>query len=220
MFNGRDAAYRGVEKLLITHLMRLMLLCASAWRGYYFILLINLKEVDGVSVRAEKEALVEEVKDKMERAKSAVLTDYRGLNVSESTELRRKLRDEQVEYRVIKNTMARFAVRDLGLDEMIEYLEGPTAIAFSYEDPAAAPKVLSEYAKKNKKLKIKAGLLAGVLIDAEGIQSLANLPSREVLLSKVAMAMQSPVSSFVSVLHAPIRDFVYVLDSVRQQKEA
>jgi large subunit ribosomal protein L10 len=178
------------------------------------------KEVYLMSVRSEKEAIVQEVIEKLEKAKSTVLTDYRGLNVAEATQLRKKLREADVEYRVIKNTMTRFAVRELGLDELSPYLEGPTAIAFSYEDPAAAPKILTEFMKASKKLTIKAGMLEGKLIDEEGVKALADLPSREILLSMVLSAMQSPIANWVSVLGAPIRSFGYALDGVRQQKEA
>ncbi len=173
-----------------------------------------------MSVRSEKEAVVQEVKEKLGKAKSAVLTDFRGLNVAESTQLRKKLREANVEYRVIKNTMARFAIQDLGLEDLDPYLEGPTAFAFSYEDPAAAPKVLSEFMKVSKKLTIKAGLVDGKLIDEEGVKALADLPPREVLLSMVLSAMQSPITSWVSVLAAPIRSLGYALDEVRRQKEA
>lgn len=207
---------------------------AEVQRRQYLLLMIPLrvyaeefvfeefgsKEVYGMSVRAEKEAVVKEVKEKLEKAKSTVLTDYRGLNVSESNQLRKKLREADVEYRVIKNTMARFAVKELGLDELSQYLEGPTAIAFSYEDPAAAPKILTEFMKSSKKLTIKAGLLEGRMIDEAGVKTLADLPSREVLLSMVLSAMQSPIANWVSVLGAPIRSFGYALDGVRQQKEA
>ena len=173
-----------------------------------------------MSVRAEKEAIVQEVKEKLEKAKSTVLTDYRGLNVAEATQLRKKLREADVEYKVIKNTMTRFAVKELGLDELSPYLEGPTAIAFSYEDPAAAPKILTEFMKSSKKLTIKAGMLEGKIIDEDGVKALADLPSREILLSMVLSAMQSPIANWVSVLAAPIRSFGYALDGVRQQKEA
>ena len=173
-----------------------------------------------MSVRSDKEAIVQEVKEKLEKAKSTVLTDYRGLNVAEATQLRKKLREADVEYRVIKNTMTRFAIKELGLDELSPYLEGPTAIAFSYEDPAAAPKILTEFMKASKKLTIKAGMVEGKLIDEEGVKALADLPSREILLSMVLSAMQSPIASWVSVLGAPIRNFGYALDGVRQQKEA
>ena len=173
-----------------------------------------------MSVRSEKEAVVKEVKEKLEKAKSAILTDYRGLNVAESSQLRKKLREVDVEYKVIKNTMTRFAVKELGLDELSPHLEGPTAIAFSYEDPAAAPKILSEFMKTSKKLSIKVGLVEGKVIDEVGVKALADLPSRDVLLSMVLSAMQSPITSWVSVLAAPIRSFGYALDGVRQQKEA
>ncbi len=173
-----------------------------------------------MSIRSEKEAVVSEVREKLDKAKSVVLTDYRGLNVAEVTLLRKKLREAKVEYRVIKNTMTRFAAKDLGLEAMDPYLEGPTALAFSYEDPAAAPKILTEFAKTSKKLTIKGGMIEGKVIDEIGVQTLADLPPREVLLSMVLAGIQTPIVNWVSVLNAPIRGFIYALDGVRKQKEA
>jgi large subunit ribosomal protein L10 len=169
--------------------------------------------------KVKKEGVVAEIKERLSKANVVILTDYRGLNVSAITELRRQLREEDIEYKVVKNTLTKIAVGELGYEGLDAYLEGPTAIAFSYKDPVAAAKVLSKFAKTNDKLEIKAGLLEGTLIDIVAIRSLAELPPKEVLLGRVAGAFQAPLSAFASVLQGNIRNFVYVLDALREQKE-
>src|SRR5699024_11192595 len=116
---------------------------------------------------------VDEIKEKIEKAQSVVLVDYRGLNVSELTELRKKYREAGVEYKVYKNTMMRFAFKDSGLEELNEYLKGPSAVAFGYEDPVSPAKISAEFAKDNEKLEIKAGIVDGKVINPEEINNLA-----------------------------------------------
>lgn len=171
-------------------------------------------------ITPEKEAAVAALKEKLTKARGAVVADYRGLTVAQDTVLRRKLREAGVEYRVVRNTFTRIAVRELGLEEMLPYLEGPTSLAVSFTDPVAPAKVLSEFAKENKDFTIKAGLVEGKVIDLEGVKALASLPSREVLLAKLLGSMQAPLSGLVNVLQGSIRNLVYVLDGVRRQKEA
>lgn len=166
-----------------------------------------------------KKVVVEEIKGKLQNAKGVVLADYRGLNVAEVTKLRTKLREAGVEYRVLKNTMTRIAAHDLGINDLDPFLEGPTAIAFG-SDPVAPAKVISEFAKTNKNLEIKAGLLEGKVIDFEGVKALADLPAREVLLAQVAAGMQAPLVGMVNVLQGPLRKAVYALEAIRKQKEA
>ncbi len=149
-----------------------------------------------------KKGVVAGIKDKFEKAQSAVLVDYRGLNVAEVTDLRNQLRKAGVEYAVLKNTMINLAVKDMGLDDMKAHLEGPTAVAFGYEDAVAPAKILSEYAKKTKKITIKCGVCDGAYIDEAGVQALANTPSREVLIAKIMGSMMSSVSKFVYALEA------------------
>lgn len=166
-----------------------------------------------------KKVVVEEIKGKLQNAKGVVLADYRGLNVAEVTKLRTKLREAGVEYRVLKNTMTRIAAHDLGINGLDPFLEGPTAIAFG-TDPVAPAKVISDFAKTNKNLEIKAGLLEGKVIDFEGVKALADLPPREVLLTQVVTGMQAPLVGMVNVLQGPLRKAVYALDAIRKQKEA
>lgn len=169
---------------------------------------------------AEKKKMVEEIKEKLSEAKSAVLTDYRGLNVEQITELRRQLREAGVEYKVLKNTMVIRAANELEMEFLEEHLVGPTAIAFGIEDAVSPAKILSKFAKDNKDLEIKAGVLEGSLMDKDDIKNLADLPSREVLLGKVVGGMQAPISGLVNVLNGPMRGLVYALQAVKDKKEA
>ena len=149
-----------------------------------------------------KKGVVAEIKGKFEKAQTAVLVDYRGINVAEVTELRNQLRKAGVEYAVLKNTMINLAIKDMNLDDMKAHLEGPTAVAFGYEDAVAPAKILSEFAKKNKNVTIKCGVVDGTYIDEKGVQALANTPSREVLIAKIMGSMMSSVSKFVYALEA------------------
>ena len=149
-----------------------------------------------------KKGVVADIKQKFEKAQTAVLVDYRGLNVAEDTELRNQLRKAGVEYAVLKNTMINLAVKDMGIDEIKTHLEGPTAVAFGYEDAIAPAKVLSDFVKKSKKMTIKCGVCDGAYLDEAGVQALANTPSREVLIAKIMGSMMSSVSKFVYALEA------------------
>jgi len=168
---------------------------------------------------AEKQPIVQELKEKLEQASGMVIVDYRGLNVAQATELRKRLREAGVEYRVIKNTLARLACREIGLIDLEPYLEGPNAIAFGLTDPVAPAKILSEFAKDNKQLEIKAGVVDGKVIDVDGVKALADLPPREVLLAKVLGGMQAPLYGFANVLQGNLRNLVYVLEAIRKKKE-
>ncbi|HHU32327.1 MAG TPA: 50S ribosomal protein L10 [Clostridia bacterium] len=166
-----------------------------------------------------KQQIVAEIKTKLENSSAAVLTDYRGLNVAQVTELRKRMREAGVEYKVLKNTMIRFAAHELGLEGLDPYLEGPTAVAFS-ADPVAPAKIIYDFAKANKALEVKVGVLEGKVIEAAQVKALADLPSREELLAKVVGGMQAPLYGMVSVLSGTLRSFVYALEAVRKQKEA
>ncbi|NLW17306.1 MAG: 50S ribosomal protein L10 [Firmicutes bacterium] len=173
----------------------------------------------GIS-RKEKQAVVQELVEQLGQAKGAVLTDFKGINVNKLTDLRRQLRKEGVEFKVVKNTLAKRAADELGYAELHSYLEGPTAIAFSHEDPVAPAKTISEFIKANKMLEIKAGLVEGKVISLAEVQALADLPSREVLIAQVVGAMAAPMSGLVNVLQGPIRKLVYALEAIREKQEA
>lgn len=172
--------------------------------------------------RTEKQAVVSEIKEKLAGLKGAVLTNYRGLSVAQDTKLRRKLREAGVEYRVMKNTLTRLAAKEVGIEGLDKYLEGPTAIAMSAKDPVAPAKVLSDFIRENKlqAIEIKAGLVEGKVIDAGGVKALASLPPREVLVAQLLGTMQAPIAGFVRVLGGIPSNLVYALEAIRKQKES
>ncbi|MFA5676258.1 MAG: 50S ribosomal protein L10 [Christensenellales bacterium] len=167
-----------------------------------------------------KKLVVLDVKDKIERSQALIFYDYRGLTVEEVTELRNKFRDADVEYRVIKNAIMRRAVDMLDIKGLDETLTGPTAVAFGYSDPAAPAKVLVEFIKKLKKTEIKSGILGRKIIGTAGIQSLAELPSKEQLLGRLAGTLQAPISGFARSLSGIICKLGYALNAVKEQKQA
>ena len=152
--------------------------------------------------RSLKEAKVAEIKEKLEKATSVVLSKYQGLTVEEDTVLRKNLREAGVEYKVYKNTLVTLAAKELGLEGIVEYLEGPVAIAFGYEDVTVAARVLNDFAKDHKKLELKAGIVEGELYDEAKIKQLATIPSKEVLIAKLLGSIKSPISSFARVINA------------------
>ena len=152
--------------------------------------------------RELKEAKVAEIKGKLEKSKAVVLSQYQGLSVEEDTALRKNLREAGVEYKVYKNTLVTLAAKELGLDGICEYLEGPVAIAFSYEDVTVGARVLNDFAKDHKVLELKAGIVEGEIYDEAKIKQLATIPSKEVLIAKLLGSIKSPISSFARVLSA------------------
>ncbi len=172
-----------------------------------------------MGVREDKKRTVGELKEKMEGSRAFILADYRGLNVSEISDLRKRLSEEGIDFKVVKNTLTRIAASQAGYDELNTYLEGPTAIAFSEDDPVAPAKVLSTFAKENDKLKIKCGLLLGNLIELSDIKEIAELPPREVLLGKVVGGMQAPVYGMAYAMQGLLSKTVYALQAICDQKQ-
>ncbi|PPA68592.1 50S ribosomal protein L10 [Jeotgalibacillus proteolyticus] len=160
------------------------------------------------SIIEQKKQLVTEIQEKLQGSVSTVVVDYRGLSVAEVTELRKSLREAGVEFKVYKNSMTRRAAEAAGLEGLNENLTGPNAIAFSTEDVVAPAKIINEFAKKHEALEIKAGVMEGNIISVEEVKALAELPSREGLLSML-----------LSVLQAPIRGFAVATKAVADQKE-
>lgn len=168
-----------------------------------------------------KEAQVAEMHEKLKRSKAVFLADFRGLNVEKATALRNELRSINVEYKVFKNTLFDLAAKETDYDCLYEFLAGPTAVAISYDDPAAAAKQLSKFAKDAKGIfALKAGAMSGRVLNVAQIQELAELPSREVLLAKMLGSMQAPATNFVGVLAALPGSLVRVLDAIKNQKQA
>jgi len=169
--------------------------------------------------RRAKEQSVQDITEKLQESVTAVITDYRGLNVAQATNLRNELRGANIEYKVLKNTLTKIAAKNVGIEGLDQYLEGPTAIAFSSEDPVAPAKILAKFAKDNKDLEIKGGILEGKVVSMAQITALAELPSREELLAQVLRGMQSPLAGMANVLAGPLRNMANVLEAVRKEKE-
>lgn len=148
-----------------------------------------------------KQPIVQEISDTMKDAQSVVVVDYRGLTVAEDTQLRKQLREAGVVYKVYKNTLVRRAVEGTEFESLTEVLEGPSAFAVSADDATAPARVLAQFAKKAPKLEIKAGVVEGTYYDAEGMKVISDIPSREVLLSRLLGSMQSPIANLARVLN-------------------
>lgn len=170
--------------------------------------------------RPEKEASVSEIKDKLQKAKSVILTDYRGLTFEQISDLRNKLRAQGVEYKIFKNTLARIAARELDLSELDSYLVGPTAMAISYEDPLAPAKTLVDFARVSKILQLKGGVVEGSVVDEERVKDLATIPPREVLLAMFMGGLKSPLYGLAGSLNQITAGLARALSQVAQQKSA
>jgi large subunit ribosomal protein L10 len=168
----------------------------------------------------EKIKITEDLREKFARSKVVIVTDYKGMNVTTINTLRKKLRDVEIEYRVVKNSLLIRASEDTDVATIQAFFKGPSAVAISYNDPVTPAKVLTEFANENKNLTIKAGVMGNRLLDINDIKSLSSLPSREVLLSQVLSAMNGVPTAFVRVLSATIGQFLNVLTAIKDQKEA
>lgn len=154
-------------------------------------------------VLEEKKALVASLVEKIKNSPAGVLVDYKGINVADDTALRKELREAGVEYKVVKNTMLKFAAQELGFDGFIEHLNGTTAIAISTTDDVVAPaKILSKFAKTHENYTIKVGFLEGAVIPASEVDSLAKLPSRETLIAQVLYSFNYPIMQLAIALNA------------------
>ncbi len=167
----------------------------------------------------EKKAIVEDLHEKFARSRVVILTDYKGLDVAQVNDLRRKLKDAEVDYKVVKNTLLVRAAQDTDVASLSPHFKGPSAVAMSYFDPVAPAKVLTDFAKDNDKFEIKAGILAGKMMDAEGIKALAKLPGREELLGQLLSVMNNVPAGFVRTLAAVPQNFANVLMAIKEQKE-
>ena len=156
-----------------------------------------------------KAVVVEQIRQDLSNAKAAILVDYRGLTVEEDTALRRNLRQAGVKYQVLKNTLIKRAADMLGEEALDPYLNGPTAVAFSFDDPVAPAKIVNDCIKSTKKMEMKAGFVEGKFCDAKELAAIAELPSKEMLIAKI-------LGSF----NAPICNFLYCLTAIKDKKEA
>ena len=167
-------------------------------------------------ILSEKQAIVASLTEKFQNAAAGVIVDYRGITVAEDTELRAKMRENGVEYFVVKNTLARFAAKNAGLDELCDVLEGTTSIAICEGDPVAAAKKLAA----QEKFVIKSGFVDGKVISVDEVKALADLPSREVLVATVLGTLIAPVRGLATVLDANISGLARVMQAIADQKGA
>ncbi len=177
----------------------------------------SIKRSQGVK-REDKAQVIEELTEKL-GSNSAVLVDYKGINVAQSDRLRARSRESGVEFVVAKNTLAQIAADRAGLEDLSELLVGPTAIAFS-EDPVVGAKLMDEFSNEIDAFELKGGLLDGRVVDAAGVARLSRLPGREQLIAQVVGGIQAPLAGLVTVLNGTIRNLAVVLNQVAEQKRA
>jgi len=168
----------------------------------------------------KKAKAIDELEEVFSKCNVGILTDYRGLKTAELNELRKKLRDAGIEYRVVKNTLAQFAARKIGREDIADTLEGPIGIALGYGEIPDPAKIITEYIRTSKStLSIKGGFLSDCVMKPKEVDTLATLPGKDILLSQVIAGIQSPITSIVSVLAAPIRGVAGVLQARIKQLE-
>lgn len=166
----------------------------------------------------QKSQIVEELHEKFSRAKGAVLSDFKGMTVEQMTSLRKELRNNSVEFRVVKNTLAKRAMEGTSFSVLEDSFKGPVSIALSYEDSVTPAKVLTDFSKKEPKLKITAGFCEGKKVSEEEIKYLADLPSRDVLLGQILAVANGPARNFVGTLNGVLLSFLRVLSAVKDKK--
>lgn len=169
--------------------------------------------------KEEKSQVVSELQGKFQKAKGIIFTDYRGLNVEEITGLRNNLRSAELEYKVVKNTLAKIAAEGTPAGAAKDSFTGPVGIAIGYDDPVLLVKKVLEYNRTNEKLQIKGGVIEGGVYSLDALEKISELPSREVQLSMLAGAMQAPAGKLARLLNATVARFVYALEALKQKKD-
>ena len=170
--------------------------------------------------RTQKAQQIAELKEKLGKSAALVLADYRGLTVPAVTNLREDFRKQQCEYKVYKNTLVKLAISGTPMEKMGKYLEGPTAIIFSWDSPSAAAKVAREFAKANDKFKIKGGYLEGNVLDDKGVSASADLPGKDEMRAALLATLAAPAPQLVRTLNAGAQNFAYVIDARRRALES
>lgn len=173
---------------------------------------MNAKDVE------KKKKIVKELKEKIDSVNLLVISDYRRVSVKEITELRKQLRDQDAEYKIVKNTILQRAIDEAGFPNLKDYLTGPVAVLFGYKEPVSPLKVLVDFIKDHEKVEIKAGIIERSFVDSKAILEIAKLPPKDVLLSKVAGGFQAPMYGLVNVLQGTIRKLVYAFNAIKDKK--
>ena len=169
-------------------------------------------------VNPEKEAKVSEITEKLKKTPSVILVDFRGIGVIDLNHLRKQLREKNAEIKIVKNRLTKIALKNAGCDGLDEFLAGPTALTFGYDCPVGAAKVLTEFAKKNERLKIKAGLLDKKYISQEVILQIAKTPPKEELIARLLGSLNSPAAKLCQVLKSSVSGIAYALKAVAEAK--
>jgi len=171
--------------------------------------------------RSEKEQIIAAVKERAGRAKSMFFADFTGITVEQVSELRREFRKSNVDYQVVKNTLARKALAEMGdFDKVDAHLEQPTAIAFSYGDPVAPAKIIKKFREKNDKLRLKVCVVENRVYQGSQLDELAKLPTKNEIIAAILGSIQAPASGIVGAINAVMRDLVYVIDAIEKKKAA
>jgi len=168
----------------------------------------------------EKKRIVEKLHEKFSKSEVVILTDYKGLDVDSINDLRKKLRESQIQYQVVKNSLLIRASKDTDVELIKDNFKGPSAIALSFEDPVSPAKVLTKFADENEKLEIKVGVMNGKVLDISAIKALSALPSREVLIGQLLSVMNGVPTGFVRALVDIQRRLLNVIVAIKEQKEA
>ncbi len=169
---------------------------------------------------AQKESIVEEIKERLTASGGIIMADYRGLTVKEMQELRAKIRESGADLKIYKNRLTVIALRELAMPDLDEYLLGPTALVFVGDDPVAPAKALQNYAKEHQALEIKGGLVQSQVVDSAALKAIASLPSREELVGKLMGLLLGPVRGFMGMAQAPVGAFARTVQAVAEQKAA
>jgi len=169
--------------------------------------------------RPDKEAVVQEVVEILEKAKGIFITDFKGLNVEKMVELRNRCREASVSYRVVKNSLARLAAKQAGWEEMVVHFQGPSAIAYSFDDPSAPARIVTKFAETVKKPTIRASILEGNFYGPEKVKMIASLPAKDQLIAQLIGGLNAPIQGLVGGLGGLIQKFVMTLGAVKNSKE-
>lgn len=171
------------------------------------------------TIREKKEQVVSEIRELIDNSKSVIVVNYQGINVETDTELRKIMRENNIQYKVLKNTMVELAMKDKNAEDFVQYLDGPNAFAFGADETSAA-KVIKKFIADKKKMEIKGGFVDGTVYNASQVIALADMPSKEELIAKLLGSLKSPVSNLVYVLHAlsPTTKFTYMVKALADKK--
>jgi len=170
--------------------------------------------------KEQKAKVVTDLKEKFEKTKGMVMTDYKGMTVAEISDLRNLLRAAGIEYKVVKNTLARLASDGTPMEAARDQFKGPVGVAMGFDDAAVVAKTVLDFSKKNVKLKVLGGVVDGSLYDASALKTIASLPSREVLLGMLAGTMNAPASKMARLMNSTVVQFAYALGALRDKKAA